>query len=210
MKFSELTKEQKQYIMLGAIAAVFAAYCVVNFGVTPLWSAWKTARADYEDLAAKLEDADRLMGSRDTIRENLDISQEAMNRALQEYIPELENPLSWATEKIYNLARTIGLDVQSVSETGTSVALQLQGEKKERTFGTYAVRIVVDCSYEETKQLVESLESSNPYLCVSGIKVDAKPSSPEIHSVNLTVEWPIWIDAALAADILKKEDGGDA
>lgn len=210
MKFSELTKEQKQYVMLGAIAAVFAAYCVVNFGVTPLWAAWKTARADYEDLTAKLADADRLMGSQDTIRENLEVSTEAMTRALHEYIPEMENPLSWATEKIYTLAREIGLDVQSVSETGTSVTLQLQGEKRERTFGAYAVRIVVDCSYKETRRFVELLESSNPYLCVSGIKVDAKPNSPEVHAVNLMVEWPIWIDTGLAVKILNEEDADDA
>ncbi len=157
MKIGEMNKEQKQHLFLGVLGGIFVLYCVVSFGVTPLWAAWKTTRADYDDLTAKLEDADHLMGSRETLGQNLDVSRQVIQAATQEYIPDVQNPLSWATQKLYNQAREVGIDIQSVSETGASKALQLQGENSDRVFDSYAVRIVFDSTYDEVKKLVALL-----------------------------------------------------
>ena len=116
MNFAALTKEQKQYIALGAIGAVLLGYCLINFGLFPMLAHWRGIQDEYNELSSKLEDADRLIASEDTLRNHVKASADTLQAALWEHLPDTDNPLSWATQKIYFEAREHGIDVQSVTE----------------------------------------------------------------------------------------------
>ena len=201
MNVAEMTKEQKQYIVLGVVVGATGVFALFNFLLAPMKAKYAAAKEEYAQVSADLDAARRVIRNEDAIREQLARSTEILAEAATEYLPDTLNPLSWATQKIYFKAREVGVEVTSVSETGGSGVLQSQAHGGHRAFGSYSVRVLTECGYDKLVQLMDALETSNPYLTVTGVTVDARPGSPLNHPVNLVVEWPICLDPATAARI---------
>ena len=68
-------------------------------------------------------------------------------------------------------------------------------DQEKRIFKPYAVRVTTQCSYEQLARLVETLESTNPYLTINGLAIANQPDAPARHQVTLSIEWPNWKDA---------------
>jgi len=198
MNFSAMTKEQKQYVFLGTLVGGIATYSLFTFVLAPMKEKWQESRSKIEELADQLEDAERLVRTRPRLEANLSESKEKMESAFQGFLPEIANPLSWATLTIYAQARKVGVDIRSVSEIGAPAILVMQGKDEDRLFGAYSVRIETECSFKVLKELLRAIEISNPYVCVSALSIAGKRDDPEIHTVNISVEWPAWIDADMA------------
>jgi len=198
MNFSAMTTEQKQYIFLGVLVGGIASYSLVTFLLVPIKENWKESRAKIEELAGQLEEAERLVKSRQKLMANLSESEEKIESAIQGFLPDIANPLSWATLTIYAHARKVGVDIQSVSEIGAPNLLVNRASEEDRLFGAYAVRIETVCSFKVLKEFLRAIETSNPYVCVSALSISAGREDPESHAIHISVEWPAWIDADMA------------
>ena len=204
MNFAELTKEQKQYVLLALIAGVTGIFALFNFLLSPMKAKWAAAKVEFAEVSKELDAARRMVRREDSIRESLAESDKVLAAAAAEFLPDSANPLSWATQKIYFKAREVGVEVASVSELGGAGVLQSQIQNGHKAFGSYAVRIISDCNYLQLRNLIDVLEGSNPYLTVSSVSLDAKPRYPEYHGMNITVEWPICLRSDITAKIANK------
>ena len=108
MKFSEMTKEQKQYAVLGVLVGVALMVGLSQFVLAPLQTKLAGARRELDDLTDKIHRAERLIKSEETLRVNVRESTEQLNLATRKYIPDADNPLSWATQVLYEQARAAG------------------------------------------------------------------------------------------------------
>ena len=199
MNPSGMSKEQKQYVVLGALVGAILLYSLTTLVLGPLQRNWAQAREEIKELEAKTAEASRLIRNRAALSADLAESSAAVGTAAAEFIPDPANPLAWATLALYAVGREVGLDIRAVSEISAPQVLLAQGKDGIRQFGAYAVRIDAQCNFALLRKFLGALEESNPYLCVSGIAVQGRPEQPEEHVTNLTLEWPAWIDRSAPA-----------
>ncbi len=207
MKINELSKEQTQWVVLGAIVGVFALYCVFSFGISPIMQKWTTSKSELEDLTDKLNRADVAIKNERTLRKETAAVGAQLADDAENHIPDSANTLSWVTQKIYAQAREQKMDLESVSPAGSgSSIVTYKDEVPNRKFDVYAVRVATEGSYAEILAFVEGLEKSNKYLTISGLTISSTTTSPETHKCNLDVQWPIWTEPDAAAQIRQTED----
>lgn len=206
MNFKDLSKEHKQYLVLGGIVVITSLFAVINFVFLPMKAKWGDARTEFESLRSNVDEAHRMVKNERKIQANLEKSDEVLQRAAGEFLPDMDNPLSWATQKMYTQSRIVGVEIASVSEVGGSILLQAQTKDDHRAFGSYAVRVITECSFDRLKALIEAMEESNPYLSITGLTVDSKPNRPNEHGVNMVIEWPICLNE-IAIDKLAEKEG---
>ena len=188
MNLSAMTKEQKQYMFLGALVGGIVLYSFFTFVLGPMKANWASAREEVDEFRAKVEEGQRLIESQAKLSALLEESDAVMNAAIGTYIPDPSNPLAWATRTLYELGREVGLDIRAVSELAASAVLVSQGNKGDRQFGAYSVRMESECDFAMLKRFLHSLDASNPYVCVSGISVESRAGEPVQHGVSLTIE----------------------
>jgi len=191
--FKNMKKEQKQKAMLGAIVALAALLALKQFVLGPMIERRARARAEYDALRSRLDLANlAIKNETDTLR-RLDESKQALVKATRDFIPASDNLLAWTTKFIYSQARIVGVDIESVSETtDADISGFVSKEQTRYAFKPYGVRIELKCSFAQLTQLIDSLETNDPDLCVAGIQITAQPESPERHQVSLVIECPSW------------------
>ncbi len=95
-------------------------------------------------------------------------------------------------EKIYGHARSVGVDIESVSEVEGDSQPWLGKDQTQRAFKPYAVRISTECTYAELVRLLRELEKNNPHMFITDIDVNSHEPGFIKHTVSLVVEWPSW------------------
>jgi hypothetical protein len=202
MKYAELSKEQKQKLLLAALVGVGALYALVSFVIHPFVMSGKRAAGELEALSARVHKAHLALRREAQIRENLALSHAALADAAKSHIPASDNPLSWVAQRVYRGAREVGVEIESVVDLGVTPAAWAQSDATGRAFRPYTVRIVTQCSYRGLVNLIRTLEKSNPYLCVSEIQIAAQDGDVERHRISLSVEWPVWVDPEAPHELL--------
>jgi hypothetical protein len=192
MNIKALTKEQKQMLILGALLAFGLLFAVYQFVFVPASKTFKESKTELSDLEGKLQRAAVAVEAEATVREQLEEIASGLQHADEQFIPPRENTLSWATEFVYRNARAVGIEIETVGEDKAGGVLAGQGEKVARIFVPYAVRMVASCGYFDFVRLVESIERSNPYVCVTDVQISIQTSEPEIQRITCTLEWPMW------------------
>lgn len=187
MNLSDLTKEQKKYLALGVIAAA-ALVILIAFGIKVSLSSIRSARSELSALNAKIGSAEKAVVKSRNQHEELNTSIETLKGYLAN-IPPDRNYYSWATEVIYNEARTVQCEIDVIDEM-TVAAMEAESAVKDKVeMESYALRITARGSYESVKQLLRHLTENHPLLRVTGIEISTG-ISPEIHDVQLLIEWP--------------------
>ncbi|MFH0908876.1 MAG: GspMb/PilO family protein [bacterium] len=190
--WAQMTKEQKQLWLMGGVLGAIVIFLIFQFGLSPFLASKARMTEEYETLKAQLDQATQAIKSEAQLGETLDDKTRMLEQAYRDYIPAIENPLSWATKKIYGDGRSIGVDIESVSEVVSDVAQWAGKDQARRAFKPYAVRIATECSYAELIRLLRELEKNNPRMFVTDIDVQAREVDRLRHSVSLVVEWPCW------------------
>ncbi|HBA85826.1 MAG TPA: hypothetical protein DCZ95_17220 [Verrucomicrobia bacterium] len=198
MKWQEKTKEQKNILVLIGLLSVAVLFIAYQFGLNPLFSGKAKVAQEVRDLQAKLAAGEEIAGREEKISQEVSVSNEEQHQADEHHIVPRENPLSWVTEKVYFNAREVGIEIDSVAEVGSPLTSRERTDKQQKNFGSYSVRIVAQCGYRDLIRLVKVLETSNPYLCVSGISVVSQDRTAEKHLISLVVEWPMRMAAGAA------------
>ncbi len=202
MNLKNLSKEQKQKYILLAVISVAGLFAVKQFALSPLLASHAKAVEELEQLKGKVESADALIKRADEITQQAADVKLKLEAAARERIPAVDNPLAWATRGIYAHARALGVDLESVSDLEVDAQGFTAKEQEKRTFKPYGVRVVTQCSFEQLRQLIQALESSNPYVSVSGINIGSQPNTPERHQIMFNLEWPSWKNPQKSVDLL--------
>ena len=185
MNLSHLTKEQKQYIVLGAfvVAAVAGIVIAVRFSVSSI----ESAKAELSELNLKNDRAEQALSKTATSMDRFEATILELKERL-DHVPPEQNYYSWATEIIYFKGRKAGLEIESVDEVG------MRGSNKKAPvdpvyFETYSLRVTARGGFDQTKAFLQDIEENHPLVRFSGLEI-SRGRTLESHDVQLFVQWP--------------------
>ena len=183
----DLSKEKKQYLVLGAIAAIALAVLIV-FGIKVSLSSISEARLELQGLTEKIESAEKsvLQSARDEAEFRSTIAELKAHLAK---IPPDRNYYSWATEIIYNEARMVRFEIDAIDETGLAASSDDSDEQRGVELESYSLRITAHGGYESVKQFLKQLAIHHPLVRVTGLEISTG-TKPDVHDVQLFIEWP--------------------
>ena len=120
MDWANLSKEKKQALFLVAMWVVGGLFALYYFVLRPYFATSTTSTTELTDLTTKIEQAETAMRGGARLQAEYALCTEEFKHAVDNYIVPMDNPLSWVTEKVYENARNVGVDVQTVAEVGSS------------------------------------------------------------------------------------------
>ncbi len=233
MNWSAMNKQQRELLILKALAAVGLLVLGVYYGLMPLIGKAVQLRQRRQELEEQIEQADRLLKLEPSLRRQYGEQRSRLAQIIEQQLPPSTNPLLWASDFIHRHARAAGVAIERVEEIRSGIPDwakpperknpapdQEDGEAAEhktrrrdarapapRHFAPFAVQVSAISGYERLKAFVDSLERDNPYLSLSLISIVARDTNPEQHQVRLTVEWPRHLEAydANLRSMLKSE-----
>lgn len=191
LKWSELKREQKQAIILIALWVSGGMFAVYQFVLMPYLRDRTQSTGELEKLREQIVRAEVAMVGEPKLRADYRVAMAEYQKLAKEYIAPAENPLAWTQDKVYRVAREVGVSITSVSAEGVPSQAWLNLVKKERLYRPYSVRVVAECGYAQLVALIAALESINPYLAVTSIIVTGQDQSRVRHMVTLTLEIPM-------------------
>ena len=195
MKLPENKAERIRLIVLGAVACIIFVILVTQFVARPFFARWGEIRATRAEIQEKIEKAEaELAKMRRNDVEFRELTAQ-LDRLSKEHViqPVLGTYLLGVQERIENLAATCGVKIESVKETGIMEIPGMRG-LRERAVRSYGVQVSASAGYEALLRLFQALETSNPYVCISGLSIVAVPDTPERHRITFRVQWPVWRD----------------
>lgn len=187
MSLSDLSKEQKQYVVLGIIGVAVIGV-LIFFGIKFALTSTSAARSELEEINGKIEAADRSLKKRSGMVAELDESTLRLGR-YKEHAPPERNHYSWASEIIYDLARVAGVEVDAIDEekspssNGENIAIGLE---------VYALRISAHAGYAEITGFIRTLQREQPLARIVGLDIN-KSNNPDSHDVQMKVQWPLYV-----------------
>ena len=196
MNLKDLSKEQKQYLILGAVVTI-AVLGAIGVGVKFSLSSIGEARVELQELTGKIERADRSLKNNQRDESALFETISELKVYLEK-IPPDQNYYSWATEVIYGNAREARLEIDAINESGITPKDQSKKAKNEVSVESYSLRIIAHGGYESIKQFLFEIRRKHPLVRITGLEISTG-SSPEIHDVQLFVQWPFKLDHIVAA-----------
>ena len=190
MSLSNLTKDQKKYIVIGLIGGIVVVVFAV-IGIQFSLSSIAAAKLELADLTTKIENADTALAKRDQAKDEYD---QTVTRLKDHFagLPPEKNYYSWATGIIYSTGRNSGLEIESVDEVINSSKDKV--EDVPIKLSSYTVRITAHGSYEQVKLFLQNLGENHPLVRISGIEIGIGPNLSS-HNVQVYVQWPFSLDA---------------
>ncbi len=208
MSFSDLTKEQKQYMALGAVATV-ALVVITIFGIKVSLSSITEAKQELGDLSLKIEEADRALSKQEQARIEFAETTRKL-RAILKNTPPDRNYYSWVSEIIYEQARLAGLEIDAINEQNRAAAPSGGKGNTAIKLESYSLRITARGGFGSIRGFLEQIEEGQPLARVVGVDVSSG-SNPEIHDVQLFIQWPFGMGAITDAwdSIAEKKEAMD-
>ncbi len=198
MNWAELTKEQKQMAVLAGVIGITVLVALYLFVLKPVLANADTAREQLVRLRADIAKADSALKKEHRFVWETAELKDRIDHATRKYIPPYGNSLAWATERLYAVARAVGVNIESLSGNsavwgGSSDPAQ----KGRRAFVSFSAQVALQCSYAELQGFLQALEQDNPLACATGVTLEGREQDPVKHHVNLAVEWPSWLRSPL-------------
>lgn len=200
MNWQQMSKDQKQKVVLGGLLGVFALVALFQFGIMRL------VRARDEMTQKRVELADNIEKAQQAIRNEVMIDKQvrelraSMETTFSTMIPPADNALAWASRVVNEQTKALGLEVTSIIELDQGAVGWDQPDLVKRAFKPYAVKVDVSCSFDKVRKLVRALQQSNEHLAITGIAILADTRNVEYPSTVLIIEWPSWRDAKRGAN----------
>ena len=199
MNLAALSKEQKQKMLLIVVMGAAVVYGLYRFALVPAINTMAESRDSLAELRDNMEKANTAIDGQHKVNKQLQESADRLHEVSAAYIPSVRNPLTWATEIIYDQGRKLGIDIESVTPVSIGAIPWAKDKSVDRVFLPYMVRIITVCSYFDLVDLINSIEAENPYACIRSIiinkGVDDDEGTVNRQRITFEVSWPMWRDA---------------
>ena len=186
IKWATMTKEQKQI-------AGFAAFCVFAvfyggyiMGVKPALDKTDKARKSLAEAELELNKMSRTVKLERTKKAETVAVTDKLKGASSEHLPNIDDPLSWATELLGRVSRSSEIPLGGISSKSFGANLT-----DKSNFGTYSVGVAIKCSFFDALKFVAALKEANPYTVIADFTI-RDGSEDEVHTIQLSIEWPMW------------------
>ena len=195
MKLPESKKERIQVFVLIGIGALLAIFAVAQLAVTPFLASRRDLLSKTEEQGGEMEKAKKELLHASVFKQEYDSVTVEIDRIVAANVlrPILGSYLVGVTETIENAAREAGLKVEEIQEVGVRELPRKKADTTPRSFKSYAVQATGEGSYDGVRAFIAKMESDNPFLCVTEMRLVGRPENPERHRFSLRIEWPIEI-----------------
>jgi len=189
MILKNLSKEQKQYAVLGLLAVAILVI-LMALGIRFSMGTITVAKEELAGLTDNIESAEQALSrSQQTSTEYVKTI-----GMLKEYLtnaPPERNCYSWATEVIYSKSRLANLEIDSIEELSISQLRKAAPKDSDSpiSFESYSVRISAHGGYENTKYFLKLFEQDFPLVRFSGLEISAGKNL-DSHDIQLYMQWP--------------------
>jgi len=207
MKKMLQSREGKQVLALACFFCVAGLYFAARFGLIPFVKSWRECSEEIKSLEALKETVEATFQREDQVTEALSLIVSRLDEAARIHIPPPANALSWATQRVYRHARSVGVEIQWIEETAVPGHFAVEEGSEPAAFIPYRARIAATGSYALILRFVASIEKGNPYVCISDVSIAGQAQDVETHHITLIIEWPTWIDAKRA--VRQRRRGSD-
>ncbi|WFB37003.1 hypothetical protein P3T73_04420 [Kiritimatiellota bacterium B12222] len=195
MKNAGGNKEKLQKILLSYGGAFFLLAMLNNLLFFPA----KMEAIQSKQLIAEIDDKlltgegvmlhsfDSLEGSSFSATQVLEI--------LEEELPPESNRYSWALGLLSDVAAEAGMKLSITHHEEKRYVPVLTRDKLDVNsvpfWATYAVDVDVETSFDAFIQFLNVLNERLPYCSLATLEITALRSSPEVHRIHMTFEWPV-------------------
>lgn len=203
MKLPEDKKERMKVLILigiGVVVAIGLIFKAPVVGILPVLKSKKEKLAKIEQLKTEIAAANKEIKQLDKDKaENLDILRK-IAEVSGKYVltPVLGNYKISASEVIEPIAKKYNIKIEQIRQIGIS---QEAGQTSVRAFGA---RVILFCSYENTRHLIAEIEQKNPLISVMNISITGKTENREQHAVSFDVQWPVWADTEIPVKLAQQ------
>lgn len=215
MNFQEMNKEQKQQLILGILIVCTVVFLGQNAVLRPAKEKLALAKTETKDLSPKVTMGETIL-SRD-LRNKREVTDLAgkIDRIQSAHLPPAEGRFIWALQQISNVGHSLDLNVK-VAETNRDRYRKSNGKTFAETKNNvpmwipYAVDVSFSATFHQTTEFLRRLQASNPYISVGqlGIYAAEPDENPELQTISIVVEWPVFRDNRDLVDLQKLAKGG--
>jgi hypothetical protein len=206
-----LTKEQKQYLLLGGGVLVIL-FLVFFFGFKATFASARIASQKVDDLSGRIELAKHSLEERAKMAEERGMIAVKLEELLQN-LPPKRNYYSWASEIIYDTARHTALEVDAIDELKRPhlQSRSKKGSSKKKKANKiqiefYALKITAHGTYEDLKRFLFRVEEKHPLVHVMQLTI-SPGADVETHDIQIQIQWPFNLDPVKRAwDALSLEN----
>lgn len=188
MDLKNLTKEQKQLVILGVI--VLAA--IIYLSMSLLGGKGKEQKEDGEvnpeatlsELRDKIANVRLQLADKTQIREQM----KRMDAELEEYsrhLPDSTDRYAWAYENILSYSSRAGVEIDTIEK------LEHELTKDKSRLDRYSIRMSFFCGYNRVVKLLRLMEEDNPLLKIRSFTLKNRPDHPMEHAVEIVIAWPV-------------------
>ncbi|TAN38159.1 MAG: hypothetical protein EPN23_03070 [Verrucomicrobia bacterium] len=195
INWSSLTKEQKQIALLIGIGVVVLLAILYQFALQPMVDSAAQHKRELAGLRVNLDKAAKTLEQEARTRADTFALKNRLETVTNSLIPPFGNSFSWATEQIYQTAKEVGVDIDSVSGGGQASVAGAEG----RTFLPFTTQMAMQCSYADLIRFLRALETKNPLVVITTLSVEGREQNGERHPVSLSIEWPSWAQPPAAS-----------
>jgi hypothetical protein len=193
MDKKQLTKDQKQTLMLLGLLAVVGIVVLKMFMVDPMLKRLSAAKETLKNLETKVRDAEGITKNatrnaklfRDLTEELIKVNDESM--------PLPNNEFAWAFRQVHNAGWKIGWSNVDVKESGRSIpdARFVSQLAEGPYFQSYNADVRASTGFFTIAELLRQIQHSNPFA-TTGRLVMRSTENPENHEVDIRLQWPVW------------------
>ena len=190
LKWQDLSKEQKQYVLLGGIVLAAVLYLVFMLASGGLTDSPGAARevVNVEDLRRRVQEAETSIRRERFLRAQYDEMKEELQNDILPYLPNEDNRYAWVTQQVYSRARALNIEVRSIDE------LARRGEEHAGAYGLYSVQLNLLCGYQGMIDFLNRFVQENPLMRISRVNIIPRNESPLKHTVTIVMEWPTSVE----------------
>ena len=192
LNWSSLTKEQKQVAVLSVMGLVIAGALIYAFAVIPLQAGAERRQVEGNALREKLIKAD--LAQKHEVRAKAEgVQKRAQLDALtNSAVAPYGNAYAWATEQLNAVAKATGVELEGLGGNSQPLGAAAPSGAGGRTFTAFTAQMTLQCSYADLLRFLGGLEEKNAQVTVTSLTIGRREQALR-HQVNLTLEWPTWI-----------------
>lgn len=210
MKLPENRKERLQVFALIGIGVLLAISTITQLVVFPFLASRKKRNAALVEQTQKLEKARKELLQAPSVKEDYDKVSAELDRIVAASVLRsiLGSYLVGVSETIENAARSAGLTTEEIQEVGIRDLPVKKGSSHPPAFKSYAVQTTAEGSYAQVLAFLNAIETRNPFLCVTEIRISGRQDKPEQHRITFRIEWPIHASPDTTSEAPAEKKGG--
>ncbi len=190
-KLNNLSKEQKQQLVLAVMVGGGLIYALWQFGLQPILREQEKTETRIEALQEQQRKEKLLLNSRQSTEKKYRELRDEIRQVMAEKLPPYENAMSWATQLIGAAAASAGMREAelAISERGRGSDLIRTSGRKAPPALLKVFRVGVDFSadYHTLVRFVAAIEKENPYAHVGELTVKSRKRD-DGFSLNVSLE----------------------